>query len=490
MNSPVGPTLEELLVIEDDPAILEFKCRQTQIPFWPLIRGMFLRMMMSDLLYSGTSLLRAAPSGASVIAKLRTFGASALHNGWLRLDSRSRADVFLMATGLGIIQLNGKWLNRLSDYFALCLPGRTTIMEDQHEWKWPFPRQTRPILLHAPLQARNYLIARMLVSDQHTREANRLVHFVAERALRYLRWQLGEERELQLTTFLALKAAALPHQYRAYQALLARICPRVLIKEDACYGPSAALLVAAKEMGIRTAEFQHGAVSRGHDGYNVAPSLAASAEYRKVLPEYFLGYGRWWNEQINVPVTKIAVGNPHRDWQLTGMIPVENKTDLLVLGDGVETDRYLSLARDLAALTGSRGFRTVFRPHPLERARVRSLQPDRVAGLIVDQSPDIYLSLARAYAVISEVSTGMFEAVGVADRVFLLDTPKARFGYPTHPFQCFQKVEELAGMLIDGGPGGISAGGSDAIWAFHWKENYLQFLESCGVTVRVKGMPL
>ena len=53
---------------------------------------------------------------------------------------------------------------------------------------------------------------------------------------------LEGERELQLTAFLALKAAALPYQYRAYQALLARVCPKVLIKEDACYGPSAALL--------------------------------------------------------------------------------------------------------------------------------------------------------------------------------------------------------------------------------------------------------
>ena len=87
------------------------------------------------------------------------------------------------------------------------------------------------------------------------------------------------------------------------------------------------MIVAAKEMGIRTAEYQHGAVSRGHDAYNVAPGQGSSPEYQKVLPEFFLGYGRWWNEQINVPVTKVAVGNPHRDWRMLDLTSAQGNAD-------------------------------------------------------------------------------------------------------------------------------------------------------------------
>ena len=46
-----------------------------------------------------------------------------------------------------------------------------------------------------------------------------------------------------------------------------------------------------------------------------------------------------------------------------------------MLGDGVETERYLALAREIAAQVGNRGLRTLFRPHPMERERIRSLRP-------------------------------------------------------------------------------------------------------------------
>jgi hypothetical protein len=478
--------LHELLVVEDDAAILDFRCAHTGILLWPLIRMMFLRMIISDLYYA-KSVLRAAPSGASLFAKLQTLGRSTLHNAGLLSGRNGRADVFLVATGLGNIPLEGKWLNRLCDHFALCLPDQTIVMEDLHNWKWPFPRVAPRVLMHAPLQVRNQLFGRVMVRARHIRAASRLVRFAAERARRHLNWNIGAERERSLSVFLARKAAALPHQFRTYQRLLSKISPSIIVIEAACYGPSTALLAVSKSMGIITAEYQHGAVSRGHDGYNVAPTLAASADYRKVLPEYFLGYGAWWNDQINVPVTKIAVGNPHRDWQVAQLTRIESRNDILLLGDGIDTERYLSLAQNVAAIATPHGFRTVLRPHPLERARLLALCANNTVGLTFDQSADIYQALAGAYAVVSELSTGLFEAVGIAGRVFLWDTPKSRFIFPDHPFQSFQIAEELVAMLVKGQAGRVSLQGSGTIWKHNWRENYLDFVNSCGLAAREGG---
>ena len=79
-----------------------FRCAETQIPFSPLIRVMFLRMMISDLLYSVS--LQGGTSRASVFRKLRILGASILHNAEISLHGGRGADVLLMSTGLGIIQ--------------------------------------------------------------------------------------------------------------------------------------------------------------------------------------------------------------------------------------------------------------------------------------------------------------------------------------------------------------------------------------------------
>jgi hypothetical protein len=165
--------LHELLVVEDDAAILDFKCAQTGTLLWPLIRMMFLRMIISDLYYAA-SVQRSAPSGASVFAMLHALGASTLHNTGLLSRKHGRADVFLVATGLGNIPIEGKWLNRLCDHFASCLPDQTIVMEDLHDWKWRFPRVAPRVLVHAPFQVRNQLLARVLVRDRHIRAATRL----------------------------------------------------------------------------------------------------------------------------------------------------------------------------------------------------------------------------------------------------------------------------------------------------------------------------
>ena len=78
---------------------------------------------------------------------------------------------------------------------------------------------------------------------------------------------------------------------------------------------------------------------------------------------------------------------------------------------------------------------------------------------------------------------GHVEAIGISTEGVLLDTQKAQFAYPEHPFQRFKSAQDLAAMLVDGGPGRISPEGSGAIWAAQWKQNYLRFLGTCGITL-------
>jgi hypothetical protein len=151
---------------------------------------------------------------------------------------------------------------------------------------------------------------------------------------------------------------------------------------------------------------------------------------------------------------------------------------VLVLGDGVDLDAYLGMARSLAALGGTRA-RVVYRPHPIERARVEGLFPESDAGggVSIDRRPDIYEAFGTATAVVSEISTGLFEAIGRVDRVFIWDTPKSRFAYPAHPFQTFGDAAALAALLQDGASGRLDEGRIEAIWAPNWDENYRRFVQ-------------
>jgi hypothetical protein len=471
-----APTLHDILRLEDDPAILRYKCDQTGILWWPLIRVSILRMLMSDMLY-GVPLSGPAVARASPLSTLRTLGRTTLHNVRHRAIGVHR-DIVVMPSGAGNVLIGGKWFNRLGDYFVQERQHDTLVIEEMLGTCWPFPRHGNDLLFHQPFRLKTMLAERVLARISPSQRAAELIELAMRRGRDIIGWDCGDERAEWLTRLLQRRVAGLPLLFGSYKKLFRRIRPKVIILEEACYGGHfAALIAAARELDIVTAEYQHGAVSAGHDAYNVAPALVASAEYRLSLPEYFLSYGDWWNEQINVPLAKLSIGNPHRTEHGTRGSRSPSVCNILVLGDGVETALYLELAKSIAQ--ADKGSRVVFRPHPMERDRVRDLAAggsSALSGVVIDTSADIYESFRRARALVSEVSTGLFEAVGLVERIFIWDTMKARFAYPSHSFEDFTSVEELVRKLAR--PCTPLADQLDTIWAPHWRENYRHFLDS------------
>lgn len=199
---------------------------------------------------------------------------------------------------------------------------------------------------------------------------------------------------------------------------------------------------------------------------------------RTVLPDYLLAYGHWWSNQTNMPVKKIAIGNPHLTEAVGCTSSVLHKKDqVLVLGDGIETELYLNLASRVLEIVKGQGMTVVFRPHPFEREKVKSTVPP--SGVQLDSHPDIYPSLKESRVVISELSTGLFEAVGLVDKVLLWETDKSRFAFPEIPFMLFSTMDELETILNDTNSvqKDCNTVPASELWEPNWKQNYLRFVE-------------
>jgi len=139
-----------------------------------------------------------------------------------------------------------------------------------------------------------------------------------------------------------------------------------VLVEQSCYGDYGIFNHVAREMGIRVAEPQHGMISAGHDAYSFAPAIRDSDEYRLYLPTRLSWLWRVWNGEINAPVQKWVIGHPHYTEQRKRMVNnFSDKTDILLLSDGIEFSIYLELANDLTNILNGR-YRVVLRPHPLE----------------------------------------------------------------------------------------------------------------------------
>ena len=462
--------MERVLQVEDDPRLANMVCPETDMLLWPMVRTPFLRLILSDLLYETPI---PTGRGAGRIDQIQGLVQAELHN---KFKGKMRGQITIRASAIGSNTKEGLLFNRLSDYFVDQDPQGTVVLEDLGGRVMPQNRYNSRVLYHDPILVRATIAAR-LNAKQHYQTATDLVDLLETRAKCELGWTLSAANRDWYLALVTRYIARAPRLLSGYKALLQKLGTKLLIAEEACYGNSmVCLIAAARELGIPSAEYQHGMVSRGHDAYALAPTLAASPAYRKMLPDYFLGYGRWWNAQLKVPVLPVVIGNPHGDAMRANIHHGTGiKTDVLILGDGIESDTYINFAQKLASQLPKQ--QVIFRPHPQERSYFSSkYRTGQMGSVKIDQNPDIYSSLNAAHAVVSEMSTGLFEAVGLADRVLMWATPKANFYLPSHPFETFSDVEALVKALSVPCTRPLEWTVDD-IWAPNWQENYRSFIQ-------------
>jgi hypothetical protein len=469
----------DILAVEDDERLLEPICPDTGIPYWALLRTPFLRSILYDRLYG------AAPfSPFETIPKRKALGALAnvlLYNQQNR--GLRQSPIWIFATGVGLINDGGLWTNRLSDHFAAAAPNITTTFEDVQSWDWkqlrsnPRTLSTLPVAIAATLYGRRH-------ARRYHETAKSLVEYAAHRAGHLVDWRPSDLAMTDLTVRLARKAAGQVWLYRHWIKMFASVRPRLVIKEEGCYGPSAALISAARDCGITTAEYQHGAISEGHDAYNMAPALHASKAYRATLPDYFLAYGSWWLNAINAPVRGVVIGNPHRSVlaaRVSKKLPT-NLPTILVLGDGIDDAMYVRWSSELASRVDET-HNVLFRPHPASpRAAIVLLIRQYGDMITLDKSADIYHSFANAPIVVSELSTGLFEAIGLVESIYMWKTAKSAFTFPRHPFMEICDIEDFIRQLQRGTQRSANPLREDALWAPDWRSNYLTFLGDVGAT--------
>ena len=375
----------------------------------------------------------------------------------------------------------GGSLNRLSDHFALATPGRSVVWEDIAfpQYIVPNNRANPDVLYTLPFIVKRFLYTKSCPTFALNRVANSFARFVAERALRSFRLDLGSEWRVALQRMIVQTVSRYAFDRNHYERLYSRSQPRIVIIEAACYGHQSPAVLVARAMGIPVAEYQHSFITRGFSAYNFAPALTQSSNFRATLPDYFLSYGQWWNDRFDAPVEKIVVGNPHRSEYLArasfASVAVERR-DVLVLAKAAEAERYLALARELANLAGSR-MRIVFRQKhgdavPSNRPIV--LGPNQV---IVDNNADFYASLASAEVVVGGPSTTLMEAIGEARRVFIWDDEAGRFQYPENIFERFSTARDLYDRLCAPADPSIDVPAADDVWARDWQVRYKEFLQ-------------
>lgn len=370
--------------------------------------------------------------------------------------------------------VDGIFFNRFSDFFFGVYPDSTfTIEMSSPNWKWPFPRKHTDVIFDVLGRTKGVINGILLANKDQAKVALFLNYYNTE-----LKKEFGVSFTQDELVRINRNICMTLGRVRETADWIDKTVPRflkVFIMVGANYPTSYILNKRLKNRGIITADLQHGCITKGNPIYSYPDNIFNSKEIKEGTADYFLTYGDWWNDQIICPTNKISIGNPYRDFCL--LRKKNNKRErIIVAGSGVNTKECIELTKGLQERLIT--YEVVFRPHPIEKKAVHDLMLNMDGDITLDLIDEVYDSLNVSNVIISEVSTVLFDAVGICDKIIIIDTEFSRFLIPDNPFIKCKGLSDIVDAILDTNLL-TSREIAESVWKSDWKNNYRSFIEQC-----------
>jgi hypothetical protein len=220
---------------------------------------------------------------------------------------------------------------------------------------------------------------------------------------------------------------------RCYREILRRTrVKRMLLVTAYCDN---AAVAAARELGIRVIELQHGFVDRNHYGYSWTAAALPYAE-KMPIPDQVWLYGEYWREELEArgfwKEQLRVVGSPRVDQVRASVgraLSDHGTRSVVVTTQGIYTERLIEFLEEVLRQLGiADRVRIIIRLHPAEGRGERyvsafSARSDVVVSPSTDELSTFQL-IADAYCHVSISSTCHYEALAIG-------TPTIVLGFPT-----------------------------------------------------------
>ena len=365
--------------------------------------------------------------------------------------------------------VDGRYFNVIYDYLIPCAGRPYLLVEEMHQYRHRVPVHTRSLVYREVLSVLARLFRKRRIDVATVRRFDQMIRDMVRELTAAPAPSLSSvEQHIRM----GLAFAGL------CRALFSRWRPKLVFVEDGCYGSYNALLLrVCDDMGIPTAEFQHGWVGEQHLAYCYAIDVP---DYARYLPDYFLTFGQYWSDVLRkLPCHKIVVGNPHLSSRVRNSSPsASGASRVLFVSDGNQSGEFSSLALQLRELLPA-DYDIIFRLHPGEvpflNQRYGSLL--KTGSITVSTSGDIYDLFQDCHHIVGIGSTVLFEALPFQKRIYVLKNDYSRAYVPPSIGTWFTRATELAKSIL-------SAGSDSAppdwryYWELNWESRFRSFLDA------------
>ena len=431
--------LSNIIDVENDIQIFSaVSPLNSDISLWSLIRFSYHRLLVQKI-FDNTFVSSSRSIGVIDKAQKIAVGFSHSMSNSDTYIKYGPKDVVISTSGGRYQTIEDKTFNILSDYFYNAEKSSSAILEDfalgtkLHDRLPQVVYSNNPFYITANIGSR----FNQKVSIKKIREFLYYLIDITENRLNLI---FSSQEQQWLERLLVKSCFEVEIYLRLYGTFLRKLKPKFLLAQCASYGGSqtVGMLLAAKAQGIKTGEFQHGIISKGTESYNYPSVINNSIIFKNTIPDYILLYGKFWNRGANTPSQRILIGCPNRTESIRKTSHEQwEKIWVTVLGNGYDTAEYIQSCKIMSKQNPD--WQVNFRPHPIERTYAKSIVQS--SDINVDLDLDIYRTFKKSRVLIGEVSNSLYEAIGLVDHIFSINSDRSCFFDPDSPFV---KIDNLA----------------------------------------------
>lgn len=386
-----------------------------------------------------------------------------------RILGLEEADILFYTISRGLILEDG-FFNQYTDYFwQVDADNCLTVEHSPLDWNWYKKRVNNNVIYNGP----NLALVTGLSSCSKVEEKTvaNLMEYIRNRVNQVLNIEFTEDECKQIMQHTIREMVRMRKHASWILKIAKKANSKLVIISGGSYSRYYPINKMLKENGIKTADLQHGYITSSNIVYNYAPAIIESKDITDALPDYFFSYGEWWNSQTNIPFTKkIVIGNPHREQLKKKYNFACEKTKILLIGCARNTVEYIKMA--IFLFENIDGYEIYFRPHPSERYETEHILSEGI-NVKVDFEPNLYKSLESAEFIVSEISTVLFEAIGLVPNIIMWRTSYSKFILEKSPFISFETQEELLRLILKEKRDNAKLSQS-FFWDENWKDNYFK----------------
>ena len=469
---------DELIKFENNEKLLNFSFKQNNTLIWPFVRvELFFKIIEKEVHTEFVS-----PPLNLEMAKKMKFRDKIDYLVKLLLYNpffiSKQFDILIIGKN-GTILKDGKWLNKVNDYFGLEYEEQTLFLDLSNWFKFNFPRYPKYVKCFDAIKVKSTIQNILFgnVNSEDKKEIENFINFLKKE----LPVKLDENFYKALQKKLLFTSSELKYFERGCKKKFLKIKPKILILQDAHYGGYGLISKWAKDLGIKVAEFQHGVIVEAHPAYNFGSAVFHSVECKKHLPDYLLTYGQFWNDHMRTPAVKIVVGNPHLSLALEKFKNEKRQNGnkkILIISEGTINSPLVQLTKELEKKLQNEKYEIIYRIHPEEIASEEGYKELYTCkNVTISKTGDIYDLFFNSDYVVGSASTALFEANAFHKIIFIYDTFISRLYIPSELGIWFKDADELY-YKIKNITEVNSKENMDYYWADNWSQNYKKFIDS------------